>query len=981
VLRFSVRAALLAVAALFVFVGSSAGRESASQSAPWVSDGLGAPLVNSLAQDEQHGGPGQHLPAARDNIELVGKLEVNTPEAFRFDPVSGDPDPSEPQVVPGQIADLSVYKNTAYLDSWSEPSCRRGGFFSVDISDPANPQQLAFVPALPETYHGEGAHTITLSTDSFSGDVLAVNNEPCGVNGVGGFDLYDVSDPANPEILVQGAGDQSPDTPDDSPFADTTQDPAEVPNSAHSIFIWQDGPKAYAVIVDNTELHDVDIFDITDPRNPVFIADVDLVLLGDAQGKDIIANSANGDAIFHHDMVVKEIDGVQTMLVSYWDAGYVKLNVDDPSNPVIIGDSDFDDQDPLVTDPVTGEGFERPEGNAHQSEFSHDNKFVLAADEDFSTYRLPRFNITTESHTGEYPAGEFGFTKPMATLEDNTLNGPTVFGGYGCDADNDIPVAPAGMTLEPGEESIVVLSRGPQDADADPSAPYPACTFQEKAENAAEKGWDAVIIGNHHAGAANGADPDASLCGSGTGADIIGVCLGHRAMHLLFDDPPGAPGPGKRPPDYSVPYDNTKEPQVGDLGAKISTESVFDGWGYTHLYRNNAGGDLEAVDHFAIPEALDESFATGFGTLSVHEFATDPTEYIAYSAYYAGGMRVFRFGDGGLDQVGKFIDEGGNDFWGVEQFTTPQGDRLFAGSDRDFGLYVFRYTGPGAAVKPACSDVTAMVPFKGSAAVPLSCSDANGNPLSRSIVDGPDNGTVSGDANSGSVTYTHTGSGLGSESFTFKANDGAADSNVATANLVVVASDGGRCFNPFAGTEAGELIVGSEFGDGISGQGGDDSIAGRGGDDCLFGEGGADEVSGSAGSDRVQGGPGGDDVAGGTGDDRVFGGAGDDDVSGGVGADGMSGGAGGDDMSGGGGRDRMSGGSGGDDMSGRAGNDRMRGGGGRDSISGGGGNDRIFVRRGSIDTVDCGGGFDRVRAGRRDRVATDCESVRRRGRR
>jgi len=35
----------------------------------------------------------------------------------------------------------------------------------------------------------------------------------------------------------------------------------------------------------------------------------------------------HGDAVFLHDMVVKEIDGVQTMLVSYWDGGYAK-----PSN-------------------------------------------------------------------------------------------------------------------------------------------------------------------------------------------------------------------------------------------------------------------------------------------------------------------------------------------------------------------------------------------------------------------------------------------------------------------------------------------------------------------------------------------------------------------------------------------------------------------------------------------------------------------------
>ena len=193
----------------------------------------------------------------------------------------------------------------------------------------------------------------------------------------------------------------------------------------------------------------------------------------------------------------------------------------------------------------------------------------------------------------------------------------------------------------------------------------------------------------------------------------------------------------------------------------MTAESVFDGWGYMHLYRNDPGG-LVAVDHFAIPEALDERFGGGdFGDLSVHEFATDATENLAYSSYYAGGMRVLSFGDTGMEQVGAFIDEGGNNFWGVEQFTTPQGDRLIAGSDRDYGLYLFRYTGPGAAQKPACSDTTALVPFHGSGDVPLTCSDANANPLTESIVSGPTSGTLSGDANSGKVTYTHTGRRLG----------------------------------------------------------------------------------------------------------------------------------------------------------------------------------------------------------------------------
>ena len=66
----------------------------------------------------------------------------------------------------------------------------------------------------------------------------------------------------------------------------------------------------------------------------------------------------------------------------------------------------------------------------------------------------------------------------------------------------------------------------------------------------------------------------------------------------------------------------------------------FDGWGYAHLYDAETSEELDA---FAIPESLDARFAAGFGDLSIHEFATDPTENLAYVSYYSGGIRVLRF--------------------------------------------------------------------------------------------------------------------------------------------------------------------------------------------------------------------------------------------------------------------------------------------------------------------------------------------------
>ena len=619
-----------------------------------------------------HGGP-EHLPAVQQNLTLVGEVELKT--SF------GD-------VSPGQIADLAVYKGYAYLNSWDEPTCAKGGTYVADITDPTKPKEVGFIPASgPGYYHGEGAQVITIDTLGVTRDILAVNNEACSyptkpasVNPAsGGFDLYDVTDPRNPVTLVQNAGDDDAATP---------------ANSYHSVFVWQDGPNAYLVASDNTEFEDVDIFDITDPTAPVQLADLD-ILTSFPQVED--PQAPNGNTIFHHDVVVKEIDGVMTMLVSYWDAGYVQLDVDNPAAPTYISDSDFPAVDPLVP------GFS-PEGNAHQAEYSFDGQYYLAGDEDFATDRLAAVEITTGPNAGDFDGNSIGGAAPVANLADGVLNGPTVYGGYGCDASAAIPPrASAGLPpLEADEEAIVVLQRGPGFVGTppghtpdDPEGPEDSCFPGEKAANAIDAGYDAVLLVNHHRGEAAGV-----FCGSGgfpPTPPIVAVCTTHEAYHHIF----------MTPPSTTIPYDPAAEPDIGDLGEYVSAEADFDGWGYAHLY--DAATNAE-VDAFAIPEGLDPTKASGFGDLTIHEFAADPQENLAYAAYYAGGMRVFRFGPTGLEQTGAFIDADGSNFWGVEQFTTAQGRRLIAGSDRDFGLQIFCYTGPSTA--PA-SALPCPVPAKG----------------------------------------------------------------------------------------------------------------------------------------------------------------------------------------------------------------------------------------------------------------------------
>lgn len=120
-----------------------------------------------------------------------------------------------------------------------------------------------------------------------------------------------------------------------------------------------------------------------------------------------------------------------------------------------------------------------------------------------------------------------------------------------------------------------------------------------------------------------------------------------------------------------------------------------------------------------------------------------------------------------------------------------------------------------------------------------------------------------------------------------------------------------------------------------------------------------DSLTGTTGPDEIAAGGGADTISAGTGHDQVWAGTGDDHANGGDGEDTLLGGAGDDGLAGGRGDDRLF-----DDS-------------GRDRLNGGPGNDLFSTVDGNVDQIRCGAGRDTVMADRVDRVARDCERVRR----
>lgn len=584
--------------------------------------------IDSIHDSQQHGGADGHLPGSSENVELVGQLTV-----------SG--------IVPGRISDVGTLGNYAYLGAFNAP-CGEGGVYVVDISDPTAPTEVGFIPTGLGSFVGEGVQAIHLDTESFEGDILVINNEICALSGsqIGGFSIYDVTNPLAPVALVEGAGDTSP----GGAFSTA--------NQIHSAFAWQQGKNAYVVIVDDEELEDVDIFDITNPSAPVQIAEVGLADwpgAQDAQSEGI----GNFAASFLHDVVVKKVSGKWLMLLSYWDAGYIVLNVNNPAAPVFVNDTTFTDPDPLT-------GVSPPEGNAHQAEWSHNNKFILAADEDFSPFRLIA-EITSGPFTGNSFTATQGSDVPQVTPA-TPLAGPTYFVGLAC---NDSLPPPA-----PSADAIAVVERG-------------TCSFTDKVTNVAAAGYAGGIVFNQDA--PNRCDALVTMLAVGTVPFLFtSRSSGYEILGITGYDPANCPG-----------GPNPALPAVGTAGSTVDIASVFDGWGYVHLYNAKT---LQEIDTYAIAEALDPAFASGFGDLSVHEVAVDPDKNLAYVSYYAGGFRVLEFGNHGIEEVGHYIDANGNNFWGVQiaQLDDDHDDdnhhkddngTLILASDRDSGLWIFRYTG------------------------------------------------------------------------------------------------------------------------------------------------------------------------------------------------------------------------------------------------------------------------------------------------
>jgi|GEM_PF-2551473 len=604
-------------------------------------------------------------------------------------------------ITDGLYTDVWSHDGYAYVGTFQEPECTTAGVFIVDIEQAidnyANGETegatVAEIKSPPNTRINDvKVHTVG------NVDVLITTEEPCGAGinggtvsdfnqnkacpiqsdrnddgvgdcgrandngkkgnpgvqwgadaqkGRGGISLWDVSNPERPKPLKRS-------------FLDY--------RGVHNTYAWTDANGSYLIgVADTFDFMDTFIVDISNPRKPKLLTQtgvLDWIISGqfDVEPGAQLETGTFG-ALLLHDVWVEEIDGAQTAVLSYWDAGFITLDVSDPANPVFLGDSDYPDPDPVLDRPY--------EGNAHAAVFGGDNgEYIYGGDEDFDAFELAlAFNGVAYAASG----ATFGPT-------DVPLVGDVIWtGGEGCTA-GDVPAATAAG-------QIALMQRG-------------SCFFSDKVASAEAQGYAGAIIAND---AARG---DATLTMSAGTDDPIGIpsaFVGYSTGEIMKD--------GGMAEDFSELFNGWGYFHViNNSGGTITVPDQSPGPNPTVDV-----GQLGEIGYYAPAEAIEAEFATGFGDLTMHNVEADPlTQSIeptftegprSFISWYSLGMRAVEYrpghyhdnsnGEGSyswnVHEVGRFIAEDGSNFWGVH-VDEIDGEQIIVASDRNTGLWIFTFS-------------------------------------------------------------------------------------------------------------------------------------------------------------------------------------------------------------------------------------------------------------------------------------------------
>ena len=538
----------------------------------------------------------------------------------------------------GVFADVAGYKNLAFLGRW-RGACPGTGVDIIDISKPKAPVKIADTNDYADTSM-EDMEAISIN----GRDILGVGLQDCGnVAGVGtvGMELYDITNPAAPVLLslFNGVNFGQPATRGSVHELDlvTIPDGRTLALLASPDLEANTNPNG----VGGDGIGDLLIVDISNPSSPTLIGEWG-VLDEPALGLSFYLNvrqGGDGRTLLHGARA--NVDGTRAYL-SYWDAGFITLDISNPSSPVFLG-----------TAPTSAPGDSYAagqEGNAHSVDEARGGNILVAADEDFSPFA---FVITSSAFTGQRSAVEAAFTSTrIGTLPAGLLTGNVVHVGRGCPANSIFAGSPADAYLASPAGNIALIERG-------------ACAFAQKIGRAQQAGATGVIMYNSVAGgealvSMGGTDPVTMTDGSGVVDITFAAAFVQRSTGLLM---------------------------AGAGTPSASVGGVFNGWGYLRIFDMSDPANPVQVGSFATANTNNPAVANS-GTWSVHN--PEVRGNTVYTSWYSDGVRVIDISQPSAPREIGFWTGLGAPFgapavniWSV----VPHGNLLLV-SDRNFGLYI-----------------------------------------------------------------------------------------------------------------------------------------------------------------------------------------------------------------------------------------------------------------------------------------------------
>ncbi len=232
----------------------------------------------------------------------------------------------------GFAAGVWAHAEHVYLGTWGRPrQCPASGVRIIDVSDLSAPELRGAI-ATGEEFAGTDTDSVWagfVETEFFAGDLAVVAVSLCDnreraryQGGFRGLAVYDVTDPAMPELLgVHDSGERTQGL-HELDVAVAADGRVLVAATAMQSFLHTDG-----------ESGDVRIIDVTDPTSPQELADWDYRR---AAGLDAELMDSRDELQQRHAHAVAFAAEGTSLWVALWDAGSVLLDVSDPAAPVAV---------------------------------------------------------------------------------------------------------------------------------------------------------------------------------------------------------------------------------------------------------------------------------------------------------------------------------------------------------------------------------------------------------------------------------------------------------------------------------------------------------------------------------------------------------------------------------------------------------------------------------------------------------------------